>query len=55
MIAVGDNFNDLDMIEFAGLGVAVENAPEDIRAAADFIAPNNDEEGVACVIEKFLL
>jgi len=55
MVAVGDNFNDLDMIQYAGLGVAVENAAEDIRAVADFIAPTNDEEGVACVIEKFLL
>ncbi|SVB81498.1 uncharacterized protein METZ01_LOCUS234352 [marine metagenome] len=55
MIAVGDNFNDLDMIQYAGLGVAVKNAPECIRTVADFISPTNDEEGVACVIEKFLL
>ena len=55
MIAVGDNFNDLDMIEFAGLGVAVGNAPEDVRIAADIVAPTNDDEGVAYVIEKYLL
>lgn len=55
MIAVGDNYNDLDMIEYAGLGVAVGNAPDDVRAVADVIAPANDEEGVAHIIEEYLL
>ncbi|MBT5875409.1 MAG: HAD family phosphatase [Candidatus Latescibacteria bacterium] len=55
MIAIGDNYNDLDMIEFAGLGVAMKNAPSDIQRAADFVAPTNDDEGVACIIERFLL
>jgi Cof subfamily protein (haloacid dehalogenase superfamily) len=55
MIGVGDNFNDLDMIAYAGLGVAMDNAPDDVKAAADLVAPSNDEEGVAYVIERFLL
>lgn len=55
MIAVGDNYNDLDMIEYAGLGVAMKNAPSDIQGVADYIAPTNDDEGVACTIERFLL
>ncbi len=55
MIAVGDNFNDLDMIEYAGFGVAMGNAPEAVKELADFVAPSNDEEGVAYVIEQFFL
>jgi Cof subfamily protein (haloacid dehalogenase superfamily) len=55
MISIGDNFNDLDMIQYAGLGVAMANAPEEVKTAADLIAPSNDEDGVAYVIENFLL
>ena len=54
MIAIGDNFNDLDMIEFAGLGVAVSNAPDEVKAAADLVVPSNDDEGVAHTIETCL-
>lgn len=55
MIAVGDGFNDLSMIEYAGLGVAMENAPEEIKKAADFVTLSNENDGVAYVIEKFIL
>ena len=55
MIAVGDGFNDLPMIEYAGLGVAMENAPEEVKNAASFVTASNDEDGVALVIEKFML
>lgn len=55
MIAVGDGFNDLSMIEYAGLGVAMDNAPEGVKKAADFITLSNEEDGVGHVIEKFLL
>ncbi|MGI6005039.1 MAG: Cof-type HAD-IIB family hydrolase [Christensenellales bacterium] len=55
MIAVGDSFNDLSMIEYAGLGVAVGNAREPVLRAADFVAPTNDEDGLAYTIEKFIL
>jgi Cof subfamily protein (haloacid dehalogenase superfamily) len=55
MIAVGDGFNDLSMIEYAGLGVAMANAGKAIKAKADFITLSNDEDGVAHVIYKFVL
>ena len=55
MISIGDNFNDLDMIEYAGLGVAMENAPDAVRRAADLVAPSNDADGVAHVIDTCLL
>lgn len=55
MIAIGDGFNDLSMIEYAGLGVAMENAPSEIKEAADFVTLSNEDDGVAYVIEKFIL
>ncbi len=55
MISIGDNFNDLDMIEYAGLGVAMGNAPDAVRRAADLVAPSNDADGVAHVIDTCLL
>jgi len=55
MIAVGDGFNDLAMIEYAGLGVAMGNAPEEVKNAADYVTLSNDEDGVAKVIEVFIL
>ena len=55
MIAIGDGFNDLSMIEYAGLGVAMENAPEEIKQAADFVTLSNEDDGVAYVIDKFIL
>lgn len=54
LIACGDGFNDLSMIQYAGLGVAMENAHHDIRKAADFVTRSNDEDGVAHVLEKFV-
>ena len=56
MIAVGDGLNDLPMIEYAGLGVAMENAPDGVKESADYItARTNNEDGVAEVLEKFVL
>lgn len=55
MIAVGDGFNDLSMIKYAGLGVAMSNAQEVIKENADFITLSNEEDGVAHVVEKFIL
>ena len=52
MAAMGDGYNDLSMIKFAGLGIAMENAQEPVKAAADCIAPSNDEDGVAIAIEQ---
>lgn len=55
IIAVGDSYNDQEMIEFAGLGVAMGNAPEDIKEVADFVTDTNVNHGVAQVVEEFLL
>lgn len=55
MIACGDGFNDLSMIKYAGLGVAMANAQEEVRKAADYITRSNDEDGIAHVIDKFML
>lgn len=55
VICVGDAGNDLAMIEYAQLGVAMENATDELKAAADYITLSNEEDGVAHVIEKFML
>ena len=55
MIAVGDQINDLPMIEYAGLGVAMGNAVEGVKNAADYITDTNNNDGVAKVIQKFIL
>lgn len=53
MVAVGDGFNDLSMIQFAGLGVAMANAQEVVKQHADYITLSNEEDGVAAVVERF--
>ena len=55
VIACGDGYNDLSMIRFAGLGVAMANATKDIQSEADFVTLSNEEDGVAHVIERFIL
>lgn len=55
MIACGDGYNDLSMIRYAGLGVAMENAVLPVRNAADFITYSNNEDGIAHVVEKFMV
>lgn len=54
IIAFGNAENDMDMIRFAGLGVAVANSPEIVRQCADRVAPPNTEEGVAQILEEIL-
>jgi hypothetical protein len=53
-VAFGDGENDVELIEWAGYGVAVANAHERVKEAADFVCPPVDEEGVAQVLEAFL-
>jgi len=55
LIACGDSMNDTTMVSFAGLGVAMENAQPQLKSRADYIADTNDNDGVAEVIEKFIL
>ncbi|OOH90677.1 hydrolase [Pasteurellaceae bacterium 15-036681] len=52
VIAFGDNYNDLDMLEYAGLGVAMANAPEPIKQAAKRVTSSNDDDGVALVLNE---
>jgi Cof subfamily protein (haloacid dehalogenase superfamily) len=53
-VAFGDGENDIELIEWAGYGVAVENAHERVKAIADFVCPRVEEEGVAQVLEAYL-
>lgn len=55
VICVGDAGNDLAMIRYAGLGVAMGNAFDEVKSEADYITHTNEEDGVACVIEEFML
>lgn len=54
MICCGDGFNDISMLRYAGLGVAMDNAQLEAKRAADFITYSNDEDGIAHVIEEFI-
>ncbi|WP_297205603.1 Cof-type HAD-IIB family hydrolase [uncultured Brachyspira sp.] len=54
IVAFGDNYNDIEMLKYAGTGVAVENAEGDVKKNADYICLRNDENGVGKFLEKFL-
>lgn len=54
LICCGDGFNDISMLRFAGLGVAMGNAQEHVKSAADYVTATNDNNGVLKVIEKFI-
>lgn len=55
VLAVGDNLNDLEMIQFAGVGVAMANAEAALIPQADYVTGTNDDDGVRDVIERFVL
>jgi HAD superfamily hydrolase (TIGR01484 family) len=55
VIAMGDSLNDIAMIRAAGLGVAMGNAQEVIKQAADLVTASNNEDGVALIIEEYVL
>jgi len=52
LMVIGDNFNDISMMQLAGLSVAMGNAPENVKQYADWIAPSNEENGVAVSIQR---
>lgn len=52
-VCCGDGFNDISMIKYAGVGVAMGNAQQAVKDAADYITAANDEDGLVQVIEKF--
>jgi Cof subfamily protein (haloacid dehalogenase superfamily) len=55
VLAIGDNFNDLEMIEYAGIGVVMGNGAEGMKPLGDWVAPTVEDDGVAVAIEKFVL
>lgn len=54
LIAVGDSFNDIEMIQLAGLGVAMANAHETIKQCADYVTTSNEDDGVAHLLSKYV-
>ena len=54
-MTMGDQENDLSMIELAGLGVAMGNATDQVKAAAQYVSLTNEEDGVAHAIHKFIV
>ncbi|MGP4854913.1 HAD hydrolase family protein, partial [Klebsiella pneumoniae] len=55
MMAIGDMGNDIAMVDYAGLGVAMENGAENVKEISQFITKSNDDHGVAHAINKFVL
>lgn len=54
VICCGDGYNDISMIRYAGLGVAMANAQPVVKEAADYITASNDEDGIVQVIHEFM-
>ena len=53
-IAIGDNFNDKEMIAFAGTGIAMGNAPAEVKAVANYITDTNNNDGVSKALKKIM-
>ncbi len=54
VICVGDSYNDMPMLRYAGLGVAMGNAQKEVKEMADYVTLSNDEDGIVDIIEKFM-
>lgn len=54
VICCGDGYNDISMIRYAGVGVAMGNAQPAVKEAADYITASNDEDGIVQVIQRFM-
>lgn len=54
-IAIGDNYNDLEMLHYAQFGIAMGDAPPEVKAQADWVAPGVEDNGVVAALEKFIL
>ena len=52
-MAFGDAENDIDMLEYAGIGIAMGNGGEDVKAAADFVTRDIDDDGIAYALQHF--
>ena len=55
MVGIGDSYNDVPLLKLCGLGIAMGNAPDKLKAIADYVAPPVEEDGLAVAIEQFVL
>lgn len=55
VMAIGDSYNDISMLKECGLGVCVNNSPEEVKKLSDYITHSNNEDGVATAINRFAL
>ncbi|MCD1259107.1 HAD family phosphatase [Paenibacillus athensensis] len=55
VLAIGNYYNDIDMLTFAGLGIAVANSPDEVKAAAAAVVSSNNDEGVHEAIQRYVL
>lgn len=55
VVAIGDNYNDLEMLQYAGVGIAMGNAPLEVQKQADWVAPTVEEDGVVTAIKAWVL
>ena len=55
MAGAGDSYNDLPLLQVCGLAIAMGDAPEELKAFADYVAPSAEEDGLAVAIEEFIL
>lgn len=55
VMTIGDNFNDVEMLQYAGVGVAMGNAPIEVKEIAHWVAPSVEEDGAAAAIKEFIL
>jgi Cof subfamily protein (haloacid dehalogenase superfamily) len=55
VLAIGDNYNDIEMLEYAGLGVAMANAAPEVQGRASYVTTSNEDDGVALALERFIL
>lgn len=55
VLAIGNYYNDVEMLQYAGMGIVVENAPDDLKQIADEVTHSNNEEGVRYALEKWVV
>jgi len=55
IMAIGDGANDISLLSSVALAIAMDNAPDEVKAVADYITLDVDHSGVAAAIDKFLL
>ncbi|MDR1913725.1 MAG: Cof-type HAD-IIB family hydrolase [Clostridiales bacterium] len=55
VVAIGDDDNDIDMLKMAGVGVAMGNASDEVKACADYVTLSNNEDGAAVALEELFL